>query len=49
MDFELIKKMLRVLCPYLKKMAKDTKNPIDDLVVNIICTLILGDEDKGSS
>lgn len=48
MDMELILKLLKVLCPYLKKMAGDTKNPIDDLIVNIICTLV-GVDDKDAS
>jgi len=40
--------LLRVLCPHLKAMAKNTSNPIDDIVVNIVC-MIAGyepEEDK---
>jgi len=39
----LIVGLLRVLCPHLKKMAAESKNPIDDIVVNIVC-LIAGEE-----
>ena len=35
--------LLRVLCPYLKKMAANTSNPIDDVVVRIVC-MIAGSE-----
>jgi len=35
--------LLRVLCPHLKKMAAESKNPVDDIVVNIIC-MIAGDD-----
>lgn len=31
--------LLRVLCPVLKEMAKKTSNPVDDIVVNIICMI----------
>ena len=37
--------ILRVLCPQLKKMAAKTANPVDDIVVNIIC-MIAGSEVK---
>jgi len=35
--------LLKVLCPQLKIMAANTSNPVDDIVVNIIC-MIAGDE-----
>jgi len=35
--------LLRVLCPQLQAMAQNTSNPVDDIVVNIIC-MIAGDE-----
>ena len=36
---KLIIGLLKVLCPHLKAMAKNTSNPIDDIVVNIICMI----------
>jgi len=40
-----IKELLRVLCPHLKAMAANTSNPIDDIVINIVC-MIAGEEPK---
>lgn len=40
----LILNLLKVFCPYLKDMAKRTANPIDDVIVRILCGLIK-DED----
>lgn len=37
--------LLKVLCPHLKAMAANTSNPVDDIVVNIIC-MIAGYEPK---
>jgi len=37
---QLIIKLIEVLCPYLKEMAKKTGSPIDDMIVNIICSLV---------
>jgi len=31
--------LLRLLCPHLKTMAKNTASPVDDIVVNIICMI----------
>lgn len=42
---KIIISVLRVLCPHLKAMAQKTANPIDDIVVNIIC-MIAGHEAK---
>lgn len=36
---QLIIGLLRVLCPFLKKMAAKTENRVDDMVVNIICAI----------
>ena len=36
---QIILGLLRVLCPQLKAMAKNTSNPVDDVAVNIICML----------
>ncbi|MBW2648957.1 MAG: hypothetical protein JRC53_03935 [Deltaproteobacteria bacterium] len=36
---EIIVGLLRVLCPHLKRMAAKTANPVDDIVVNIICMI----------
>ena len=38
-----IRALLRALCPHLKAMAANTSNPIDDIVVNIVC-MIAGEE-----
>lgn len=40
MDVNFIIRLLKVLCPYLKKMSAKTASPIDDYIVNIICTLV---------
>ena len=37
--------ILRVLCPHLKRMAAKTENPIDDIVVNLICMIAEYDTD----
>jgi hypothetical protein len=34
---DLILKLLNLFCPYLKEMAKKTGNPVDDIIVNILC------------
>jgi len=36
---KLIIGLLRLLCPFLKKMAAKTENRVDDMVVNIICAI----------
>ena len=36
----LIIDLLRLLCPYLKEMAKKTGSPIDDIIVRIIFSLV---------
>jgi|GEM_PF-1988766 len=45
---QIILGLLRVLCPQLKAMAKNTSNPVDDIAVNIICMLsgYIPNEDK---
>lgn len=43
---QIILGMLRVLCPHLKKMAAKTENPIDDIVVRLICTMVGSDTDE---
>jgi len=30
-----------MLCPYLKDMAARTDSPIDDAIVEIVCSLVL--------
>jgi len=42
---QIIVGLLRTLCPQLKTMAQNTSNPVDDIVVNIIC-MIAGYETK---
>lgn len=42
---QLIVGILKVLCPHLKKMAAQTANPVDDIIVNIVC-MIAGYEPK---
>jgi hypothetical protein len=36
---------LRRLCPYLRRMAEKTDNPIDNKIVDIICDLIGSTDD----
>lgn len=36
---QIIISLLKVLCPHLKAMAAKTTNPVDDIVVNIICVI----------
>ena len=35
----LIRELLKILCPRLKAMAANTSNPVDDVVVNVICMI----------
>jgi hypothetical protein len=37
---KLIIDLIRLLCPYLKAMAAKTGSPVDDVIVNIICSLV---------
>jgi len=37
---KLIVGLLRLFCPYLKTMAANTSNPIDDMIVRILCTAV---------
>lgn len=34
-----ILKILKLVCPELKRMAKESVNPVDDIVVGVICAL----------
>lgn len=43
---KIIVALLRVLCPHLKRMAANTSNPIDDIVVNIICMIAKSEPEK---
>lgn len=49
MDVSFIIKLLKVLCPYLKKMAAKTASPIDDYIVDIICALVVTNDRENSS
>jgi len=42
----IIRELLKVLCPHLQAMAKNTSNPIDDIVVNIVCMIAGVEPDK---
>lgn len=46
---QVIKGLLRVLCPYLKAMALKTASPVDDLVVSIICRIAGAEDEEGST
>lgn len=37
---QLIINLIKLLCPYLREMAKKTGSPIDDVIVKIICSLV---------
>ncbi len=39
-DYKDIINIIRILLPRLKKMAAKTKNPFDDIVVNLISSLV---------
>lgn len=49
MDVKFVISILKVLCPYLKKMAAKTASPIDDYIVNIICSLVSTNDRENSS
>lgn len=34
-----ILQVLKLLCPELQRMAKESANPIDDIVVGILCSM----------
>jgi len=38
-EVQLILMLLKVACPHLQKMAKVSKNPIDDIIVGLICSV----------
>lgn len=38
-----ILKILKVVCPELQRMAKESVNPVDDIVVGIVCALAKAD------
>jgi len=38
--------LLRVLCPYLRAMAKKSGNTVDDTIVNIVCMIAGSDTEK---
>lgn len=38
-EIALILQLLKIACPQLKRMAKDTANPFDDILVGFICSL----------
>ena len=40
MDIKFIMALLKVLCPYLRKMAEKSAWPIDNYIVDIICSLV---------
>lgn len=34
---ELIVGLLKLFCPFLRKMAQKTGSPLDDMIVSILC------------
>jgi len=40
MDVKFIMALLKVLCPYLRRMADKTATPIDNYIVDMICSLV---------
>jgi len=38
-EIALILQLLKVACPHLQRMAKQTPNPIDDVIVGLICSV----------
>lgn len=31
--------ILKLVCPELKRMAKESPNPFDDFVINLVCSM----------
>ena len=38
-EIALILQLLKIACPQLKRMAKESANPFDDILVGFICSL----------
>jgi len=38
-EIALILQLLKVVCPSLKRMAKDSANPFDDILVGFLCSI----------
>lgn len=38
-EISLILHILKVVCPRLQLMAKETANPFDDIIVGLLCSL----------
>lgn len=44
---KLIIGLLRLFCPYLRKMAENTGNIVDDMIVSILCKAVEYPEKEG--
>jgi len=40
-EIALIMQVLKLACPHLQRMAKESANPFDDFIVGLICGLAL--------
>jgi len=38
-EISLILQLLKIICPHLQKMAKESANTFDDFIVNLICSV----------
>lgn len=38
-EIAIILQLLKVACPHLQKMAKESVNPVDDVIVGIVCSV----------
>lgn len=38
-EIAMIMQLLRIACPHLQRMAKESTNPFDDFIVGLICSL----------
>lgn len=38
-EVQLILMLLKAACPHLQRMAKETKNPFDDFIVGVVCSV----------
>lgn len=38
-EIALILQLLKIACPHLKRLAKQSANPFDDILIGFICSL----------
>jgi hypothetical protein len=45
-QIQFILMILKLVCPELKRMAKESPNPFDDFIVNLVCSMATLDTPK---